>query len=71
MACRNLQNGECRRTGSSCNANEWECPIAKQERRDAFVDSRSGGGGGWFGPFIVVCVILALIGGLGSCFGCF
>ena len=48
MACWNLDetDGSCKKTGNVCNDNEYNCPIAKHERRVAFAESRGGGSGG-------------------------
>ena len=69
MACWNLEsNGDCKKTGSSCNSNEYACPIAKHERRAAYLDSRnSDSDPGIFQTIIGIIILIAVIYGVFSC----
>jgi len=52
MACWNLdENHNCKKTGNRCHTNEYECSVAKDERRAAFAQSRSSGG-----CYVATCV---------------
>ena len=72
MACWNLDEstGNCKKTDSVCSDNEFSCPIAKDERRIAFAQSRkSGGSSGSVGSsgtgssVLIVLGLLVVIGG--------
>jgi len=64
MACWNLdESGKCKNTGNICNSNEFECSIAKTERRITFAQSRNNTEVSIGTSSIIILGILLMVGG--------